>query len=139
MQRVFVHFQKSGDKVITDPRNPYGIEWNVICELAGIMGVDSIHSGMWGGYMDTGEADLLSTLNVLRRYNVTPALSCGMHPGLVQAINDRFGVDYMANVGGAMHGHPGGTKAGALAMRQSIDCIHGPEYEQAIKKWGLIT
>ena len=50
----------------------------------------------------------------------------------------KFGVDYMANVGGAIHGHPGGTINGAKAMRQSIDGTHGSEYEQAIEKWGLV-
>ena len=44
----------------------------------------------------------------------------------------------MANVGGAIHGHPGGSKAGASAMRQSIDNNHGPEYYEAIKKWGKV-
>ena len=43
----------------------------------------------------------------------------------------------MANVGGAVHGHPNGTRSGALAMRQSIDKKYGIEYEQAIAKWGL--
>ena len=66
-----------------------------------------------------------------------PALSCGMHPGLVQAINKRFGTDYMANVGGALHGHPDSTIGGSRAMRQSIDGNHGEEYRTAIEKWGL--
>ena len=139
MGKLFVHYQKSGDKVITDFRNPYGIEWNVLCKLAGLAGVDSIHSGMWGGYMSEDENDLRKTLDILHRDNVVPALSCGMHPGLVQAINDRFGVHYMANVGGAIHGHPGGTIAGAKAMRQAIDKIHGTEYNEAINKWGLVS
>tara|TARA_B110000027_G_C16082415_1_gene284245 strand:+ start:1031 stop:1240 length:210 start_codon:yes stop_codon:yes gene_type:complete len=49
------------------------------------------------------------------------------------------GNKFIANTGGAIHGHPLGTKAGALAMRQVIDKKHGKEYEQAITKWGLIT
>jgi ribulose-bisphosphate carboxylase large chain len=61
-----------------------------------------------------------------------------MHPGLVEAINSRFGVDYMANVGGAIHGHPGGSMAGASAMRQSIDKEYGDDYFTAIEKWGLV-
>ena len=56
-----------------------------------------------------------------------PSLSCGMHAGLIEAINMRFGVDYMANVGGSIHGHPGGTKNGVLALRQAIDKNHGKE------------
>ena len=32
-----------------------------------------------------------------------------------------FGSDFIANVGGAIHGHPDGTLSGAKAMRQAID------------------
>ena len=67
-----------------------------------------------------------------------PALSCGMHPGLVQANARQFGNNFIANVGGAIHGHPGGTLAGAKAMRQAIDKTPGAEYDQAIAKWGLV-
>ena len=135
---LFIHFQKSGDKILTNKRHDYHISWNVICELAGLMGVDFIHAGMWGGYMSDDESQLGKTLTILRKRGVMPALSCGMHPGLIQAINNRFGVDYMANVGGAIHGHPGGSLSGSRAMRQAIDGDHGQEYEQAIKKWGFV-
>ena len=136
---LFIHFQKSGDKVLTDKRHAFGIDWNVICDLAGLMGADTIHAGMWGGYLSDDSDELAETLNILRSRNVVPALSCGMHPGLVDIINNKFGNDYIANVGGAIHGHPMGTLAGATAMRQSIDGNHGKEYDVAIDKWGLIT
>jgi ribulose 1,5-bisphosphate carboxylase large subunit-like protein len=43
----------------------------------------------------------------------------------------------MANVGGAMHGHPMGTLSGGKAMRQAIDKqFDNPEYIKAIEKWG---
>mgnify|MGYP002634180748 FL=1 len=135
---LFIHFQKSGDKVITDSRHAFGIDWNVICQLAGMQGVDTIHAGMWGGYLSDDEDDLKKTISTLHEHNVVPALSCGMHPGLVQANVRQFGNNFIANVGGAIHGHPGGTLAGAKAMRQSVDRTGGPEYEQAIAKWGLI-
>lgn len=135
---IFVHFQKSGDKVLTYKDHNYRIDWKVICDLAGLMGVDFIHAGMWGGYLSEDDEELRDILSVLHNRGVLPALSCGMHPGLVQAINKRFGVDYMANVGGALHGHPGGTKSGAKAMRQSIDGQHGAEYDDAIAKWGIV-
>ena len=93
---------------------------------------------MWGGYLSDNEDDLKKTLSILRDHGVMPALSCGMHPGLVEAINKRFGTEYMANVGGAMHGHPLGTKSGALAMRQAIDKKPNEEYKIAIEKWGLV-
>jgi len=134
---LFIHFQKSGDKILTNPNHDYHINWDVICDLAGLMGVDFIHAGMWGGYLSDNEKDLKKTLGILHKRNVLPALSCGMNPGLVQAINKRFGYDYMANTGGAIHGHPGGSKSGAKAMRQAIDKNEKLEYHQAIEKWGL--
>lgn len=136
---IFVHFQKSGDKILTNTKHSFHIKWNVICQLAGMMGVDFIHAGMWGGYCNDNEEELRTTLDTLHSHNVMPALSCGMHPGLVAAITKRFGVEYMANTGGSIHGHPQGTVAGALAMRQAIDNTHEQEYLIAIEKWGLIN
>jgi len=135
---LFIHFQKSGDKILTDKRHAFGIDWEVICYLAGLMGVDTIHAGMWGGYLDDDEESLGKIIEILHKNNVLPALSCGMHPGIVNATSSRFGNDFLANCGGAIHGHQGGTKSGALAMRGAIDKTFGVEYQQAIEKWGLI-
>jgi ribulose-bisphosphate carboxylase large chain len=135
---LFIHFQKSGDKILTNKSHDYHISWDVVCDLAGLMGVDFIHAGMWGGYLSDNEKDLKQTLEILHSRGVVPALSCGMHAGLIQAINKRFGVDYMANVGGAIHGHPGGSRSGAMAIRQSIDGAHDKEYKAAIDKWGVV-
>ncbi len=133
---LFLFFQKSGDMILTNPKHAFHIDFDVICKLACMSGVDFIHTGMWGGYSGENEKDLRRTNSLLHKYGVMPSLSCGMHPGLVAAINKRFGVDYMANVGGAIHGHPGGTKSGVVAMRQAIDGIDGEEYHQAVSKWG---
>ena len=134
---LFIHFQKSGDKTLTNQNHDFHISWNVVCDLAGLMGVDFIHAGMSGGYSTTSDLVLRLAIDRLHKRNVMPALSCGMHPGLVQSINGKFGLDYMANVGGAIHGHPMGTSGGARAMRQAIDGCHGDEYKLAIEKWGL--
>ena len=135
---LFIHFQKSGDKILTNKNHDFHISWPVICDLAGLMGVDFIHAGMWGGYLNETEEELKTTINVLHKRNVMPALSCGMHPGLIQATNEKFGTDYMANVGGAIHGHPQGSLSGTKAMRQAIDKKYEEEYMVAIKKWGLL-
>ena len=136
---LFIHYQKSGITILTDKRNPFHIEWTVICKLAGLCGVDFIHAGMIGGYSDNGKDEMLEVLKVLHKYRVMPALSCGMHPGLVEAIRNEIGIDWMANCGGAIHGHPQGTFAGAKAMRQSIDRTGGAEYESSLTKWALVT
>jgi ribulose-bisphosphate carboxylase large chain len=135
---LFLHFQKSGDKILTNKEHHFHIKWNVICYLASLMGVDTIHAGMWGAYMNEDPKELSITLDILRAGNTLPVLSCGMHPGLVGAVTHRFGKDYMANVGGALHGHPAGTRSGAAAMRQAIDGNYGEEYNQAIQKWGTV-
>lgn len=136
---IFIHFQKSGDKILTDDAHRFSISFNVMCQLAAMMGVDFIHAGMWGGYSQTEEDELKTVLSTLHQGNVMPALSCGMHPGVVNAIEKRFGSQFMANTGGSIHGHPMGTKAGARAMRQAIDKdFDNVEYQKAIEKWGLV-
>ena len=133
---IFIHFQKSGDKILTNKNHDFHIDWRVISKLAGMMGVDFIHAGMIGGYYKWEEKEVLDSMEILRKWNVMPALSCGFHPGLTEYVNERVGNDYMANVGGAIHGHPDGTLAGSLAMRQAIDKNYGKEYYKAIEKWG---
>ena len=133
---LFLHFQKSGDRVFTAPEHRFGIDWSVICELAALMGVDTIHVGMLGGYKSDDPTHLKEIIKGLTNLNVVPALSCGMHPGLVDNIRNELGNDWMASAGGAIHGHPEGTKAGALAMKQAIDQTHNHEYEVAIEVWG---
>jgi ribulose 1,5-bisphosphate carboxylase large subunit-like protein len=118
---LFLHYQKSGDKVFTCENHKFHIDWKVLCYLAGICGVDSIHAGMLGGYLDDDEEDMLEVVDILQKRNVIPALSCGMTPDHVGPITDKIGVDWMANVGGFIHSDPGGTEAGTLKMREAID------------------
>lgn len=134
---LFLFFQKSGDKILTDNNHKFHIDWKVICKLAGLMGVDFIHAGMLGGYSDYDVDDMLEILSILRKDDVMPSLSCGMHPGLVNSITKKIGIDYMANTGGAIHGHPNGTKEGAMAMRQAIDNDFKEEFYRALRKWGV--
>jgi len=121
LDNLNIHFQKSGDKVFTDKSHRFGIDWDVICDLAGLIGVDTIHSGMWGGYKSDDEDDLRKNLSILRNRNVVPALSCGMNADLVAPIRERFGCDWMANVGGAIHGDKDGTTVGARKIRDAIE------------------
>jgi ribulose 1,5-bisphosphate carboxylase large subunit-like protein len=137
---LFIHYQKSGEKTFTHPKNPYGLSWPVLCELAGLSGADTIHAGMIGGYSSDDPIMMDQVFKNLAKYGTIPCLSCGMHPGLVNHIVEMSGSnDFMANVGGAIHGHPQGTLAGAKAMRQAIDKTFGPEYDIAVAKWGLVN
>ena len=88
--------------------------------------------------MDIFDNEMKQFMETLHKAGVVPALSCGMHPGLVNALRKSIGNDWMANCGGGIHGHPSGTFAGARAMRQAIDGTGGEEYEEAVKKWGFV-
>ena len=134
---MFIFFQKSGDRILTNRSHAFHIRWNFICKLAALMGVDFMHAGMLGGYYDTRGDDMRHIVKTLQDDNVVASLSCGMHPGLVAGITRKIGPDYMVTCGGSIHGHPGGTLAGSRAMRQAIDGVHQKEYYQAIDKWGL--
>jgi len=134
---IYIHFQSSGQKIFTDVRSPYSISWPVLCQLATWMGVDTIQTGMIGGYSNDDPDEIYQCINILREGNTVPALSCGFHPGMVDWVTEQVGVDYLANSGGSIHGHPGGTLAGAKAMRQAVDKTYGPEYKQAVDLWGL--
>ena len=153
MKNTAIHFQKSGDKVLTARQHNFPIHWNVLCKLARMMGADFIHAGMWGGYLSDSKEDLSQVMHILKgksHYNATvPALSCGSHPGLVNTTVKNFGTGLMMNVGGCIQGHPMGAEAGAKAMRQSFECtqkgedIHEfmksrPELKAAIEKWGYV-
>jgi 2,3-diketo-5-methylthiopentyl-1-phosphate enolase len=79
-----------------------------------------------------------------------PAVGGGVYPGLVPVTIKDLGVDCVIGVGGAIHGHPMGPRAGAIAMRQAIDAtLNGisledaskkyKELEAAIKEWGIYS
>lgn len=135
---LYLHYQSSGAKVVTDASHRFSISWTVMCQLATLMGVDTIQTGMVGGYSNHDEQETLECIKILREGNTVPALSCGLHPGLIDKITNLVGNDYLGNAGGAVHGHPDGTLCGAKAMRQSIDKVYGPEYDKAIEKWGKV-
>jgi len=93
---------------------------------------------MVGGYMDNDTEELKGIIKQLNDIDAVPALSCGMHPGLINYITDVIGhSNWMANVGGAITSHPMGTSAGVKAMNQAVTKKYDIEYETAIKKWGL--
>ena len=79
-----------------------------------------------------------------------PAVGGGVYPGLVPITVKDLGTDCIIGVGGAIHGHPMGPRAGAMAMRQAIDATlknipledaskNHKELEVAIKKWGVYS
>jgi ribulose-bisphosphate carboxylase large chain len=117
------HYQKSGDKILTGKDNPFGIEWHVLCKLAVLCGIDTIHAGMWGGYLNDDPIELKSIMDLLSSNNIVPALSCGMNAQVIPKVTEKFGVDYLANVGGAVHTNKDGIVAAVKELRNAIDHV----------------
>jgi ribulose 1,5-bisphosphate carboxylase large subunit-like protein len=76
---------------------------------------------MWGSYLSDDPEILKKNMDMLTAHNVVPALSCGMNAQLIPVITEKFGKDYLANVGSACHSHPDGVYAGVKQLRDAID------------------
>ena len=76
---------------------------------------------MIGGYLNDDEEKMKKICKDLSLRNTIPALSCGLNAESIPKINSVIGTDYMANVGGAIHSNPNGSKAGALIIKNAID------------------
>jgi ribulose-bisphosphate carboxylase large chain len=134
---LYLHYQKSGDKLWTNPQHNFSINESVLFEIASRCGCSTLHAGMIGGYLNSDSVSLKKTIDTLISLNSVAALSCGMHPGLIDYIVNELGhANWMANVGGAISSHPHGSAAGVKAMVQSITKKYGKEYKSAIKTWG---
>jgi ribulose-bisphosphate carboxylase large chain len=148
---VVIHAHRAGHAAFTkDPK--HGISMRVVAKVARIVGVDQLHVGTVVGKMfETAEEvaenrDAL-TMEMGGLKPVLPVASGGLHPGLVPPLVKFFGRDFVIQAGGGIHGHPNGTIAGAMAMRQAVDAAmdgvplgtyakkHG-ELEVALKTWG---
>jgi ribulose 1,5-bisphosphate carboxylase large subunit-like protein len=97
---------------------------------------------------DTDMQVLAQTSSPLQGKKATACvLAAGIHPGLVPTLLEDFGPDIIIGAGGAIHGHPDGSRGGAKAMRQAIDAAveripleehasKNRELKIALEKWG---
>lgn len=120
-----IHAHRAGHAAFTRMES-HGISMTVIAKLARIVGVDQLHVGTAVGKMAETEREVRENVKALEQdmYGVKPVLpvaSGGLYPGLVPSLIEIFGLDLVIQAGGGIHGHPGGTAAGAMAMRQAVD------------------
>ncbi len=148
---LVIHAHRAGHAAFT--KNPkHGISMKVIAKIARVIGVDQLHVGTVVGKMYETREEVEENCEALRiemdgLKQVLPVASGGLHPGLVPALMEFFGKDFAIQAGGGIHGHPGGTIAGAKAMRQAVKATlnnialeeyaqRHKELESAIKLWG---
>ena len=122
---LVIHAHRAGHAAFT--KNPkHGISMQVIAGVARMIGVDQLHVGTIVGKMFETKEEVAKNCEALKKEinglkRVFPVASGGLHPGLVPALIEFFGKDFVIQAGGGIHGHRDGTVAGAKAMRQAVN------------------
>lgn len=161
-----IHAHRAMHAAIT--RNPkHGISMLAIAKSARLVGVDQLHIGTAGvGKMhgtteeETEVEEEIESLRIKAKnkfhaleqdwYGVKPVFavaSGGLSPLSMPELLKRMGNNIIAQFGGGCHGHPGGTRMGAKAIRQALEAslagipindyaeVHY-ELQRAVDKWG---
>ncbi len=165
--KLFVHAHRAG--YAAHHRGNFGINFGIYEKFWRLAGVDQLHIGTGVGKMEGGvllinhfhriaedyhipEKFYLGSLGETWWKKIKPILSVasgGMDPGKVEAAVAIHGKNVVIQAGGGVHGHPGGTLAGARALRQAADAIAEgispakyakthKELRDAIKTWGYV-
>jgi len=150
--KVPIHVHRTMHAAFT--RNPlHGISMLPVAKIVRMAGGDQLHIGSYGqGKMDTDlDAEMKiknALLNEMYEFKtVFPVASGGLHPAKIPNLVKYGGNNIILQAGGGIHGHPGGTRKGAMAMRQALDAtlkgISLDEYAKdhvelaiALEHWG---
>ncbi len=159
---LILHGHRAGHAAFT--RLPdHGIAMAVLARSARLCGVDQLHVGTGVGKMAGGREEVRRSASALTAdpaepgegvegqewlgiRRAMPIASGGLHPGHVPALMEAFGNDVILQLGGGIHGHPGGTAAGTRAVLQAVEAIrsgedlhgaaaHAPELAAALSTW----
>ncbi|MHA1797872.1 MAG: ribulose-bisphosphate carboxylase large subunit [Candidatus Helarchaeota archaeon] len=127
-----------------------GIHMSILVMMARMCGLDQFHVGTVVGKMEGEEEEVKRNIQACTLdcgiKTTFPVNSGGLHPRHVASLMKLFGNDIIIQAGGGIHGHPKGTKAGAMAMKQAVDAIMADitleeyakkhaELEASLKKW----
>ena len=129
----------------------HGLSMKALAKMARFVGVDQLHIGTVVGKMEGDREEVEDIKNAITEelYGIKPVFpvcSGGLHPGSISELVSILGQDIIIQAGGGVHGHPDGTKAGAKALRQSLDAVmqkvslkeyalSHPELSRALEKW----
>jgi len=164
---LVIHAHRAGHAAFT--RNEkHGISMLAIAKIARLIGADQLHIGAILGKMtgtrhevkDIGENIENQIIpqkgtHALEQkwHNIKPSLavcSGGLHPGGIPSLMRIMGNNIVMQFGGGCHGHPDGTKAGAIAIRQALNSAikkiplktyakDHKELRRALDKFGIIS
>jgi ribulose-bisphosphate carboxylase large chain len=145
----------------------HGIEFRVLAKTVRLVGVDHVHTGTGVGKLEGGPVEMAERQTLLRDQHskrvgnmffeqdwgnikpVLPVASGGLHPALTPQLYEIFGKDAVFTYGGGVHGHPGGSRAGARAVRVAVEAgaqgisleqaaKDSPELRAALELWGKV-
>jgi ribulose-bisphosphate carboxylase large chain len=151
---------------VFDRDKKHGISMLFLAKIMRLIGVSQIHTGTAVGKLAGSKQESSLLADTLREKrvkgtdnlsldqdwgkirNAFPVSSGGLHPGLVPDVLDIYGAECVLLVSGGIHGHPQGTRAGAMATMQAIEAWKdgvslpekagsSPELREAMEKWGF--
>jgi len=150
--KVPIHVHRTMHGAMTkDPLN--GIAMVVFAKMVRMCGGDALHIGTLGvgkmeGQVSEGELNQQACQSGDVPYRkVMPVCSGGMYPGIVPSLIKAAGTNIQIQAGGGVAGHPGGVRAGAMALCQAVDAAcegialndyakTHRELQQALDQWG---
>jgi len=161
-----IHAHRAMHAAFTRNRK-HGISMQFLAKLMRLIGVSQIHTGTAVGKLSGTKKEVALLADVLRERHVNavprvlldqdwghirsafPVSSGGLHPGIVPDVLDIYGCDLVLLVSGGIHGHPDGTRAGAIATMQAIEAWkegvpldekakNSRELARALEKWGYL-
>ncbi|HTY53076.1 MAG TPA: RuBisCO large subunit C-terminal-like domain-containing protein [Methanomicrobiales archaeon] len=149
---VPIHVHRAMHAAMTRNKE-HGIAMRPLARLVRWLGGDQLHTGTVSGKMSHEAEEVLGDNRVLTgscfgKKRTFPVSSGGLHPGKVFRELETLGTDIVLQAGGGIHGHPDGTAAGAMAMRQAVDAFmegialdeyakQHYELQRALTQWGI--
>jgi ribulose-bisphosphate carboxylase large chain len=117
----------------------HGMAMPCLAKLLRVVGVDQFHVGTAVGKLVSPKSEVIASADAIRlpaieagplrlaqewgrHKTVLPTTSGGLHPGIVPDVMRMLGPDQAIQLGGGIHGHPDGSRAGATAL---LDVIEG--------------
>nr|VDD89256.1 RuBisCO long chain, Form III-b [uncultured archaeon] len=139
--KLVIHAHRAMHAAITRNQK-HGISMLTLAKISRLIGVDQLHIGTVVGKME-GTAEEVEEVedemensmihpvkptHILeqRWYHIKPVFavcSGGLHPGHIPELVKILGKNIIIQMGGGIHGHPSGTRIGAVAARQAVDAV----------------
>lgn len=126
----------------------YGLSYSVVLgTLMSYAGADAVLYPAHYGSLPFEANEEAKIRDELRRRDVFPVPSAGIHPGIVPRALGDYGTDVILNAGTGIMDHPDGPAAGVRAFYEAIDrYAHKEEFtleavppgplKRALEKWG---